>query len=143
MIACLASAVFEESHDPFHSRTLPNIDYYYSPNPYLRGPDGFTPGCTLNLNVAAAQANLSRLTELQGYKNVPIDDVVRVRDHGVSPEYLADMKELGLKDLTLAQIVRLRDHGITPGFVNHARARGYTTTDPDELVRLKNGGLWK
>ena len=53
------------------------------------------------------------------------------------------MKEIGLKDLTLPQLVRLRDHGITPGFVNHARARGYKTTDPDELVRLKNGGLWK
>jgi len=53
------------------------------------------------------------------------------------------MKELGLKDLTLSQIVRLRDHGVTPGFVNHARARGYKTTDADELVRLKNVGLWK
>ena len=41
-----------------------------------------------------------------------------------SADYIADMKEMGLKDLTLAQIVRLRDHGITPGFINHARARG-------------------
>ena len=61
----------------------------------------------------------------------------------MSADYVADMKDLGLKDLTLAQIVRLRDHGITPGFVNHARARGFNTTDPDELVRLKNGGLWR
>jgi len=52
------------------------------------------------------------------------------------------MKEI-LKDLTVAQVVRLRDHGITPGFVNHARSRGFKTTDPDELVRLKNGGLYK
>jgi len=78
----------------------------------------------------------------QGYKNVPLEDVVRMKDHGVTPEYLADMKEI-LKDLTVAQVVRLRDHGITPGFVNHARSRGFKTTDPDELVRLKNGGLYK
>ncbi len=53
------------------------------------------------------------------------------------------MKGLGLKDLTLSQIVRMRDHGVTPGFVNHARARGYNTNDPDELVSLKNRGLWR
>ena len=53
------------------------------------------------------------------------------------------MKELGFKDLTLQQIVRLRDHGITPGFVNHAKARGYKPESVDDLVRLKNGGLWK
>jgi hypothetical protein len=53
------------------------------------------------------------------------------------------MKEMGFKDLTLAQIVRMRDHGITPGFINHARSRGYQTTDPDEIIRLKNVGLWR
>jgi hypothetical protein len=56
LVARLASAVYEESHDPWHSKTLPNLDYYYSPNPYLRGGDGFTPITTLNLNIASAQA---------------------------------------------------------------------------------------
>ena len=88
-------------------------------------------------------AIIGRLLEAQGFKNVPVEDIVRTKDHGVSAEFVADMKEIGLKDLTLPQLVRLRDHGITPGFVNHARARGYKTTDPEELVRLKNGGLWK
>ena len=31
LIARLANAVYEETHDPFHSKTLPNIDYYYCP----------------------------------------------------------------------------------------------------------------
>jgi len=53
------------------------------------------------------------------------------------------MKELGLKELTLQQIVRMRDHGVTPGFIKHAQSRGFKTTDPDEIVRLKNGGLWR
>ena len=53
------------------------------------------------------------------------------------------MKALGFKDLSLEQIVRLRDHGITPGFVNHARARGAKPETVDDLVRLKNGGLWR
>jgi hypothetical protein len=53
------------------------------------------------------------------------------------------MKGLGLKDLTLQEIVRLRDHGVTPGFVNHAKARGFKPVDADDLIRLKNGGLYR
>ena len=85
----------------------------------------------------------SRRTFSSIFRNVPLEDVVRSKDHGVSAEYVADMKELGFKDLTLEQIVRLRDHGITPGFVNHAKARGHKPESVDDLVRLKNGGLWK
>jgi len=80
---------------------------------------------------ASRWSNVKAL-ESQGFKNVPVEDIVRTKDHGVSAEFVADMKEIGLKDLTLPQLVRLRDHGITPGFVNHARARGYKTTDPEE-----------
>ena len=61
----------------------------------------------------------------------------------VHRHFQSDMKGLGLKDLTLQQIVRLRDHGITPGFVNHAKARGFKPVDADDLIRLKNGGLYR
>ncbi len=66
LIARLANAVYEESHDPWHSKTLPNIDYYYSPNPYLRGGDGFTPITTLNVNIASAQAYGAYVTQDEG-----------------------------------------------------------------------------
>jgi hypothetical protein len=70
LIARLANAVYEESHDPFHSKTLPNVDYYYSPNPYLRGGDGFTPITTLNLNIAAAQAYGAYVTQDAGLAEI-------------------------------------------------------------------------
>jgi hypothetical protein len=63
LIARLADSVYEESHDPWHTKTAPNLDYYYSPNPYLRGGDGFTPITTLNLNIAAMQAYGAYLTQ--------------------------------------------------------------------------------
>jgi hypothetical protein len=70
LITRLANAVYEESHDPWHSKTLPNIDYYYSPNPYLRGGDGFTPITTLNLNIAAAQAYAAYVTRDAGMADI-------------------------------------------------------------------------
>ena len=70
VVARLANAVYEESHDPLHSKTLPNIDYYYSPNPYLRGDDGFTPITQLNLNIAAAQAYGAHVTQDAGLADI-------------------------------------------------------------------------
>ena len=70
LIARLSNAVYEEAHDPWHSKTLPSIDYYYSPNPYLRGGDGFTPITTLNLNIAAAQAYGAWVTQDPGLADV-------------------------------------------------------------------------
>ncbi len=35
-----------------------------------------------------------------------------MRIHGVTPEYITDMKARGLKDLTIDQLVNLRIHGL-------------------------------
>jgi hypothetical protein len=63
LIARLAVAMYEEAHDPWESKTLPNLDYHYSPNPYLRYEDGHTPITHLNLNIAAAQAYGAYVTQ--------------------------------------------------------------------------------
>ena len=51
-----AEAMFAEMHDPAQTLTSPNLDYYYSPNPYLRKENGKTPIAHLNPNIASAQA---------------------------------------------------------------------------------------
>ena len=58
-----AEAMFAEMHDPLCSQTLPNLDYYYSPNPYLRSTNGKTPIAHLNPNIAAAQAYAAYLRD--------------------------------------------------------------------------------
>jgi hypothetical protein len=70
LIARLANAVYEEAHDPWHSKTAPALDYYYSPNPYLRGGDGFTPITTLNLGIAAMQAYGAYVTRDAGLADI-------------------------------------------------------------------------
>ena len=57
--ACLvqnAEAMFAEMHVPALSKTAPNIDYYYSPNPYLNGKEGTSLIAHLNPNIVSAQA---------------------------------------------------------------------------------------
>ncbi|NQT19124.1 MAG: hypothetical protein HQ592_05430, partial [Planctomycetes bacterium] len=52
-----------ELHDPALSKTAPNIDYYYSPNPYLNGKEGTDPIAHLNPNIASAQAYAATLMD--------------------------------------------------------------------------------
>jgi len=92
LIARLASAVYEEMHDPAHSKTLPNIDYYYSPNPYLRGEDGFTPITHLNLNIASAQAYGAYVTRDEGLADIARRTWLAGLDGGsVHPEMAYDL----------------------------------------------------
>ena len=40
------------------------------------------------------------------------DQLVAMRIHGVSPEFISEMKSRGMKDLTIDKLVSLRIHGI-------------------------------
>ena len=53
-----------------------------------------------------------RLKELKelGYNNVAIEQLVRLKDHGVSASYIRRMKEKGY-EVSLDEYVRLRDRG--------------------------------
>ena len=97
--------------------------------------------CTTTASPAPYVRDLSA----QGFKNVPLEPTsMRAKDHGVSAEFMADMKQLGLKDLTLDRdraAARPRHHARIrqprPG------ARLIRRPIPEELIRLKNGGLCK
>jgi hypothetical protein len=55
----------------------------------------------------------------QGYV-LPIDGLVRARDHGVSSEYAREMRNQGYT-LTIEELIRARDHGVSVEFVRDLR----------------------
>ena len=57
------------------------------------------------------------LREMQqlGY-TLPIDELVRARDHGVSAEYVREHGGARLQRLPIDALIRLRDHGVTPEY---------------------------
>jgi hypothetical protein len=54
---------------------------------------------------------MSQLRDL-GYANVGIDDLIAMRIHGVSPDYIAGLQKRGVKNLTIDKLVEMRIHGI-------------------------------
>ncbi len=63
-------------------------------------------------------------------------DLVRARDHGVTPEYLNQLKGLGYQGLALEEVVSLRDHGLSADKIRTANERAGTRLPPDMLKRM-------
>ena len=52
-----------------------------------------------------------------------VDHLIRLRLHGISPDYVEEMREAGLEDLSTEDLVQLRVHNVTPDYVAEIRER--------------------
>ena len=103
-----------------------------------------------------------------GYKNLSVDDLIALRDHGVSGSlisgaaaffghpsvadlirladhgiygsYLGELRSAGISGLSADDAIRMRDHGVSPMLIAGLRARGYTV-NADTLVKLADHGV--
>jgi beta-lactamase regulating signal transducer with metallopeptidase domain len=105
-----------------------------------------------------------------GYGDLPIDDIINLKNNGVSPAFLigmansgwgrpsvAELIELhnqgvdadyarvmhavGVSGATLKDIITLRQNGVRPGFVGHLHGRGFGPFSARELVSLASQGV--
>jgi hypothetical protein len=70
-----------------------------------------------------------------------MDSLVRLRDHGVTPTYIKELKALGYDRLPIEDLVTLRDHGLTPDRIRAANARAGTRLPIDMLKSFAAGGM--
>lgn len=99
-VAQIAESIYAEMHEPYHSKTHPDIDYYYSPSPYYSGsqiPYGETMISKWNLSIVAAQAFSAYITDDPGLADIAwrswrayIQQGAAENDYG-QPSYLYDM----------------------------------------------------
>jgi hypothetical protein len=81
-----------------------------------------------------------RAIEELGYHGVSADDLVAMRIHGVTPEYIRQMRQIGLTGkVSVDDWIALRIHGVDPD-----EARRYMRDDPsssaDDMVSRKIHG---
>ena len=85
---------------------------------HCRWPNWSTPGTTA-LRRSSCASWAARAT-----RSCRFDMLLKVRDHGVTPEYVREMKGLGYS-LSPEELVRARDHGVTTECVREMAALGY------------------
>ncbi len=81
----------------------------------------------------------SRIRDL-GYTDLTLEQVVRLAQNDVSSQFTAMMKELGY-ELSVDELVQLRQHGVTAYFTSNMHDLGYTDITMDELIRLRDVGV--
>lgn len=81
----------------------------------------------------------SRMRDL-GYTDLTLDDLVRLRQNDVSATFSAMMKELGY-ELSVDDLIRLRQHGVTAYYTSNLHDLGYEEITQEELIRLRDTGV--
>lgn len=65
-----------------------------------------------------------------------VDDLIRLRLHGITADYVDDMREV-LGDIPLDKLIELKVHGVTPEMVEELRESGVPEISPDDVLRWK------
>jgi hypothetical protein len=69
----------------------------------------------------------SRYLELfkkESFGKVSLEQIVELRDHGVSPGFIGSLHELGYKTLSLDKAQELVDHGVSIAFIRELQSMG-------------------
>ena len=75
-----------------------------------------------------------------GYGKTPLDVLMRMRDHGVSSDYVKAMKDLGYEGLAPEDLVTLRDHGFTAERIKRVNDRAGSKLPVDALLAALRDG---
>jgi hypothetical protein len=63
--------------------------------------------------------------------------------HGVTPQFIKELKELGYGNLREERLVQFRIHGVNADFIRDAQAAGFKDMTPEDLVDLSiHGRRW-
>ena len=74
-----------------------------------------------------------------GYRTVSPEEMILLRDHGVSTGFIHEIVAMGYGDFTPHDLARLRDHGLSAEAVRRAASLGHKLT-VDEIIRLRDSG---
>ena len=77
--------------------------------------------------------------ERAGLKGLSVDQLIALKIHGVTPEYIQKTKAMGLS-LNVDQLTAFRIHDVTPEYMNEWKSRGWNLT-PDQLTAFRIHGV--
>jgi hypothetical protein len=78
--------------------------------------------------------------EAEGYRNLGVDDVIRLKGIGVDAAYIRGLRSAGF-ELSVDDLVRFHGIGITPDFIQSIKGTGIRDLNADNLIRLKGIGI--
>ena len=75
-----------------------------------------------------------------GY-TVNLNQAIKLMDHGVSVEFIRQVRALGFPELTLEDAVNLVDHGVTADFIEKWKAKTGSRLVLNDYIKLRDAGI--
>src|SRR5215471_16875495 len=76
-----------------------------------------------------------------GYGDLPVDDIIHLKNQGVSADYLLRMSRAGWGKLGPSVVIGLKQHGVDPDYVREIHELGFGPYTPGLVIELKNHGV--
>jgi len=76
-----------------------------------------------------------------GYGDLAVEDIVNLKDQGVTGEFLLGLGQTGWGKLAVADIINLKNQGVSPEYVRDIHALGFGPYTPGEMIQLKQQGV--
>lgn len=91
---------------------------------------------------APATSKSSYLEQMKaaGFDNLSVDELIALKTQGVTPDYVKQMRDLGLHP-SADELIGLKVQGITPDYIREMRAVAAGKLDTDSLIGLKVQGV--
>ncbi len=76
-----------------------------------------------------------------GYGDLPVDEIIDLKNHGIDARFIADMAGNGWGKLTPKELMMLHDHGVTGAYLRAMKAAGIRDLTLEKTVHLRNQGV--
>lgn len=76
-----------------------------------------------------------------GYGNLSVDEIISLKDHGITAEFLAGISRSGWERMTAREMIDLHDHGVSPDMLRAVRDAGFTHVEIREVIDACQRGV--
>lgn len=90
---------------------------------------------------AAAKGSLLAALVAAGYGDLPVDEIIDLKNQGVSASFILGISQAGWGKLATRQIIELRTQGVSPEFLARCRNIGIRDITIREVIELRQQGV--
>ena len=76
-----------------------------------------------------------------GYKHLSVDDLIAIRNSGVTSSYLRALKQYNVAPMPTRTLIALANSGVSASTIESMYAAGYRSLTADDLIALENAGV--
>jgi len=76
-----------------------------------------------------------------GYGDLPVDDIIALKDHGIDARFLAELSQSGWEKLSARDMIEMHDHGVPVELLRALRDAGYKNLEMRSVIQAHDQGV--